>query len=190
MEFLKINANKLKITLTCEECEKYDIKENGGEFDTGNIRSAITAILSEIEGVDFKVEGEKLLVQLYPLKGGGAELFVTKLAGVGERERRAVGKSENLNTYESGVAYFSFDDLDTLTRVARIMAGKGTRADVYRSHSGEYILAAKEEKLDGVSDLEVISEFASRLSRSRIPPSPEWNKLICEGNAFEIFSKL
>lgn len=190
MEFLKINASKLKITLSAGECEKYNIKENAGEFDSTKVRDAIGEILDAAGASDFQTSSEKLLVQLYPTGDGGAELFVTKLALIGERERRAVKNSDNLNTYVKREAHFLFPDFDTLIRAARAMSGKKKRSDLYLGEEGKYLLSVIESKIDSVSDCDVLSEFGTRLYSQDHRISPEWYKLLRRGDAIDILAKL
>lgn len=190
MQILRINSNKLKITLTKEECEKFNIEDRGGEFDTAAVRSAIGAIFAELGEVDFSVEGEKLLVQLYPMSSGGAELFITKLSAVGERERRAIGQSANLSTYRKERTDYLFESLDDLIRAARVMSGKGIEADVYLSARGEYILSAHDARLDGISSADILLEYSTRLPPNTVDECREWYRLLRSGDALEIFSRL
>lgn len=186
MHFLRINEAKLKITLTAEECEKYDIRDKGGEFDAATVRAAITAILSEPIEVDFPIDGEKLLVQLYPMKEGGAEIFITKLSSVGERERRIIGKSDNLNTYHKARAYFRFEALADLIQAARAAAGREIPSDLYRKEDGEYILAVVEENVDGISNADIFLEYSTRLPPGSMAAPLEWYTLLYEGNALSV----
>ncbi len=190
MQVLRINSNKLKITLTKDECKRYNIEDNGGEFDTSVVRGAIGAIMSELGDIDFDIEGEKLLVQLYPEKGGGAELFITKLSSVGERERRAISTSENLSTYHKERACFLFERLDDLIRASRVMSGKGLVADVYLSPSGEYVLAVEDGRLDGLSICDIFLEYSTRLSPNSLSEGAEWYRPLRHGDALEVFAKL
>ena len=188
MEILRINASKLKITLTRAECAAYNIKESGGEFDSSRIRSALGDILEEAGAKDFYVGSEKLLVQLYPAKEGGAELFVTKLAEVGERERRAVARSGNLTTYTKSRAHFAFSELDHARRAARALLGRVGRSDLYSDMNGGYVLSLDENKLAGMSDCDLLCEFGTRMQAPTGRLSPEWYDLVYEGDAIERLS--
>ncbi|MBR7116622.1 MAG: adaptor protein MecA [Clostridia bacterium] len=190
LEYLKINSSKLKITLTADECDRYGIKERDGEFDSASVREVISDILDEAGvGGSFSRCGEKLLVQLYPLKDGGAELFITRLSGVGEREQKAITKASNINTYSKDVAYFLFDTLDALSNALSLFVKKKKRADVYLAESDKYILSIDEERLGALSDCDIISEFSHRLSPSEAP-RPEYDTLLTKGDAIELFSAL
>ena len=190
LDYLRINSSKLKITLTPDECERYGIKEHEGEFDSASVREVISDILDEAGvGSSYTRHGEKLLVQLYPLKDGGAELFITRLSVVGEREQRAITKASNISTYSKDVGYFLFDTLDDLTNALSLFKNGKKCADVYLSESDKYILSIDEERLGALSDCDILSEFSHRLSASDAP-RPEYDTLLTKGDAVELFSAL
>ena len=189
MEFLRINASKLKVTLTAPECERYGIRERDGEYDSRLVREVISEILDEAGAGDFCRSREKLLVQLYPARGGGAEIFITKLSQLGERERRAIGDAQNISTYERERAFFLFDSIDDLVGAAKILARRKKRADLYLRADKRLVLALEEERLGRLSDCDILTEFAIRLS-PLAEPRPEWDKLIARGDAIERVMRL
>ena len=189
MDYLRINSSKLKITLTASECAHYGIRETEGEYDSRLVRSVISEILDEAGAGDFCNRSEKLLVQLYPARGGGAELFITKLSYLGERERRAIGEAVNVNTYEREQAAFSFETLSDLISAAKLPMLKNKSADLYVRDEKRYILVLDEERLGRISDCDILSEFGSRLS-PMAAPRPEWDRLIRAGDAIEQLSML
>ncbi len=184
MEYLQINQNKLKITLTKAECESYGIKEEGGDFNSLSVRDSLGKILTAA-GVaeDFRREGEKLLVQLFPIGDGGAELFVTRLSSVGERERRAVSASPNVTTYKSSRARFVFATMADLISAAKALRGSPP-ADLYRTYDGEYLLDIREEKLGELSSSDILLEFSTRLPPTFVP-NAEWDTLLIKDNTLE-----
>lgn len=184
MEYLQINQNKLKITLTKSECESYGIKEEGGDFNSVTVRDTLGKVLKAAGAAeDFRREGEKLLVQLFPTGDGGAELFVTRLSSVGERERRAVTASRELTTYKSSRARFIFNTINDLTSAVRALRGTPS-ADLYRTYDGDYLLDIKDEWTDGLSSSDILLEFSTRLP-STFTPSAEWDTLLIKDNAIE-----
>lgn len=161
MEYLQINQNKLKITLTKSECESYGIKEEGGDFNSVTVRDTLGKVL----------------------KAAGAELFVTRLSSVGERERRAVTASRELTTYKSSRARFIFNTINDLTSAVRALRGTPS-ADLYRTYDGDYLLDIKDEWTDGLSSSDILLEFSTRLP-STFTPSAEWDTLLIKDNAIE-----
>lgn len=184
MEYLQINQNKLKITLTKAECESYGIKEEGGDFNSVSVRDTLREILASAAAEEeFRREGEKLLVQLFPLTDGGAELFVTRLSSVGERERRAVTSSPNLTTYKASRQKFIFENKENLERAVRALRG-APNADLYRTYDGDYLLDILDEQLGELSSSDILLEFSTRLPPNYLP-SAEWDTLIYKDSAVQ-----
>ena len=190
MDLLRINSSKLKITLSSEECERYGIRECGGEFDSRSVREVVADILDEAGAGGFCKPREKLLVQLYPAKDGGAELFITKLTVVGEREQRAIRESENLTTYTRERSLFLFDSFGDLLSAARVPALSGKRSDLYLRPDGKYLLVIDERRLGMLSDCDILSEFATRLAPTPGIPQPEWDKQLAADDAMRKLSRL
>ena len=191
MDFLVISETKLKITLNHEECEKYKIKASSAEHETAELRRTLSAILSEArDRVRFEMGNEKALIQLYPSRDGGCEIFLTKLTGVGERERRTISRSDNLNTYSKRRSVYEFDSLPSLTGAARAIRSKDKRCDVYLADSGHYYITVEEGDIDGFSELEILSEFAHRIPALPHEVIAERGKLLIKDRGLEVFSKL
>ena len=190
MELLRINSSKLKITLTADEREQYGIRESGGDFDTRAVREVVADILLDAGADGFCKPREKLLVQIYPTRSGGAELFITKLSQLGDREQRVIESSESLTTYARDVASFLFDSFADLLAASRLPQLLKKRSDLYLRPDEKYMLVIDEERLGGVSDCDIISEFATRLTAAQGRPQPEWDKLLRENDAIERLSRL
>lgn len=81
MELILINENKLKIILSSDEMERFDLDENEFHLCISNSRQILERILIEHGRHDLLnfTKGAKLLLQLYPDKNGGCELYVTRL---------------------------------------------------------------------------------------------------------------
>ena len=135
MDFLRINSSKIKITMSRADCERYGISESGGDYDSKLVREVISDILEDVGAEGFAKMGEKLLVQLYPTESGGAEIFVTKLSHLGERERRVISRAENLTTYNKERANFLFDTAADLYRAVGVLK-KPKPSDLYKLYGG------------------------------------------------------
>ena len=189
MDFLRINSSKIKIIMSREECERYGISERGGDYDSKLVRDVISEILEDAGAEGFAKIGEKLLVQLYPAASGGAEIFVTKLTHVGDRERRAISRAETLTTYNKERAHFLFDRPEDLYRAVRLLK-KEKPSDLYRISGGKYLLTVEEEYVGGMSDVEILAEFSTRIPLSDYEPSPEWDTLVAKDNAIARLRKM
>ena len=80
MELIKISASKLKIMLSVPDMQKYDLEADCIDCADEHTREAFRHIFDDAGAqVDFRTEGERLFIQLYTSRGGGCEIFVTKL---------------------------------------------------------------------------------------------------------------
>ena len=179
MEFLSVGGIKLKVILNAEECERYGIDrldgENLGETERASIKSILAAAGDE---VDFFASGERLLIQLYPLGDRGAELFVTKLSAIPERERRTVTESGIL-TYQGRRAVFRIADKSALLGISRLLGDRAV--DLYHANDGDYYLALDECVLGDISDCEPLSEFGERIHKLPLGIDTEWGRQIIAG---------
>ena len=192
MKFLLIGESKLKVTLNRAECEKYNIKAHqDSEYYGAEVRRTLRSILAEAKrSAGFDIGIEKVLIQIYPTEDGGAELFVTKLGLLSERERRAVSVSENLTTYSGTRGVYMFDTLDSLCEAARAVYKEGVSCDVYLGEGKEYYISISEHILNGFSEFEILSEYGKKLPELTSLHLREHAKLLCEGRGLEIFSRL
>ena len=82
MELIVINPSKLKITLSPPDMVKYALEGEGMEEVTPRTREAFRHIFRDARAESgFETEGFPLFIQLYASKGGGCEIFVTRLEG-------------------------------------------------------------------------------------------------------------
>lgn len=176
MEFLTVGGIKLKVVLDSRECEKYNIKSIEAGEPSPTVRASLHEILLAADDeCGFNVEGERLLIQIYPLQNGGAELFVTKLSAIPERERRSVTES-GIMTYTERSAYFRFPSELELLGAARARKNRVSR--VYKAIDGEYYLAISENIIAGISDCEILSEFGERIHKLPLGLNGEYGSLI------------
>ncbi len=80
MELIVIDDRKLKIMLTPPDMRHYDLHAERMTTTNAATRRAFRHIFDDArERIGFDTAGERLLVQLYTSRGGGCEIFVTKL---------------------------------------------------------------------------------------------------------------
>ncbi len=143
MELIIISESKLKIMLNADEVKKYDL-ETGCQGDISG-RAAFRNILKEArDKCGFDAVGERVFVQYYPERGGGCEMFITKLG-----EKRSE-KRTNTTEKRSGYIIYSFEKLSDLLDTCRrlkIARYKG-ESKAWRETSGEkYYLTLEKEIL-------------------------------------------
>ena len=80
MEHILISPGKLKLMLTKEDLAHYELDHalDDGAVDTS--RLAFRTLLADAGRLSgFDAGGDKLFIQLYPSKDGGAEIYITRL---------------------------------------------------------------------------------------------------------------
>ena len=85
MEHILINSGKLKLMLSREDIERYELSDvvgNGNNYPEGTSeqRMALRKLLDDAERIPGFDGGQgRLFVQLYPSRDGGAEVYITRL---------------------------------------------------------------------------------------------------------------
>ena len=76
-----VGESKIKIVLSEEERQSYSLDTSAPDISGPSARRSFWSILDMAKReVGFDPAGDKVLIQLYPIKNGGCEIFVTKSA--------------------------------------------------------------------------------------------------------------
>ena len=80
MELLRVSNSKLKITLTPEDMKRFELQCNSMDYANAETKRAFREILEEagLES-DFGITHGRTLIQVFPSKDGGCEMFITRL---------------------------------------------------------------------------------------------------------------
>ena len=156
MEFLLIGEAKLKIVMTEEETERYKLDSLGAECNTAEGRRAFWQVLDMARSeVGFDPAGDKVLIQFYPIKAGGCEVFVTKLGILPSNSARLVSRSDKISMLSRRKSYYYFEKAEdlqgALSALRRVLGSFRPEADAYKSDSGAYYLAIEEYGKGGES---------------------------------------
>ncbi len=90
MELIIIDESRLKIMLTKTDMHHYDLPADSASMAGASARRAFRHIFEDArERIGFDTTGERLFVQLYASRGGGCEIFVTKLGAEEDVPREA-----------------------------------------------------------------------------------------------------
>lgn len=80
MEHILISPGKLKLMLTKSDLDKYNLDCAALEGEHTHTRRAFRALLSDVKRVaGFDAASDKVFIQLYPSRDGGAEIYITRL---------------------------------------------------------------------------------------------------------------
>ncbi|MBQ9779130.1 MAG: adaptor protein MecA [Clostridia bacterium] len=99
MEWIRISNNKLKVMLSAEDTQRYDLDCQSTDSSDIMARAAFRAILSDVQReTGFDAAEDKVYIQMYPSKEGGCELFITKIGLLLSTEGES--KAKNARTQE------------------------------------------------------------------------------------------
>ncbi len=146
MEIIMINDSKLKIMLTSEDLEDFEIEAENLDYSNTETKRMFWDILNQAKHtVGFDTDGHRVLVQLYPSREGGCEMFITKIGEIREEElpcdkdeisspllHYKPSHKSSSGKYRTGA--FGFDRLDWMIDVCRRLRGIG-----YSGNSRAYI---------------------------------------------------
>ncbi len=95
MEHILISPGKLKLMLTKSDLDKYNLDTAALEGEHTYTRRAFRALLSDVKRVaGFDAASDKVFIQLYPSRDGGAEIYITRLLARDDaREKNARQKA-------------------------------------------------------------------------------------------------
>ena len=204
MEMIMINENKLKVMLTGADLEEFDLEAEDLDYSNTETKRMFWDILGRAKHtVGFDTDGVRVLVQLYPSREGGCEMFITKM---GEVCRDCAADSPDASPLAPILHYkpshrsppgkgrpgaFRFDCLEWLITVCRRLRGIG-----YTGSSAAYIDDRKSyylflEGLDPTGYLPLdeysfITEYGSRENVEELRlVLGERGKCICQSDAVE-----
>lgn len=101
MQAIKIGEHKIKITVTGAEMERHGIIGADEKRDSAIVRRGVWSLLEEVKiETGFDPGQEKILVQFYPMRDDGCEIFVTKLGVLSESSARLVCSSNRIAIME------------------------------------------------------------------------------------------
>ena len=209
MEIILISECKLKIALREEDLAAFEIRADELDYSNTETKRMFWDLLSRAKHkTGFDTDGQRVLVQLYPSKDGGCEMFVTKIGLLddGKDEKKCSQGYEKLSSQikkqkrtsiQKGVcSVFSFENTDQLLRVCRRLLDIGYIGDssAYNGDNGRIYLfladieAAVYSPLDEFSFiLEYGTKENSDLARYYVL---EHCKPLCEKGAVATLGKL
>ena len=195
LEFLLIGESKIKIVLSAEEAEKYRLDSASPDISGPGARRIFWRILDMARSeVGFDPAGDKVLIQLYPLKGGGCEMFVTKLGILSEASARMVSRSDRIAMLSRKRSIYAFDRLEDIiaasVAVKSAAGGLSPISDVYTDGEKYYLSIEEYGKGGEPTEFPCILEFGSGLTAELSTYIYEHAKLIAEGEGIGRFASL
>ena len=154
MELLRVNECKLKVALTKEDLADFDLRAEELDYGNTDTKRMLWEILSRAKhAVGFDTDGARVLVQLFPCRSGGCEMYITRLGtpddGTGNPREGAVTAtslhykpSHHPPTGTGRPGAFGFDRMDRLITVCHRLRGIGYagESEAYIGDDGRYYL--------------------------------------------------
>ena len=200
MELILISDSKLKIMLTSADMQQYALDCDTIDYDNTETRRAFWNILDEAKHrTGFDAAAERVFIQLYPSKGGGCEMYVTKLGFDDTRTARALlpGGSSKRGVLRSRISAYRFAGLDNLIAVCRRLRAlqESTAADnipstVWQDDTGHWHLILDETDTPPAL-LGFPAEFGTAEDAGRLSLYiHEHGTSVCRGNAADLLGRL
>ena len=211
MEFIVISESKIKVMMTAKDLEEFELVANELDYANTETKRMFWDVLSKAKRrTGFDTDGQKVLVQLYPSRQGGCEIFVTKIGSmysdeydedlfdtprqtlteipVKQRKKRPTEKRQ-----EKLVC--SFSSLSDMISLCRILDSRGYSGEssAYISEGARYYLALSEDVKDELSILRKFP-FISEFAEEENPKTSEYflkehSRAICQKSAVGTLSK-
>ena len=195
MEFLLIGESKLKIVLNEEETKNYKLDGSCEDSGGAGVRRSFWRILEMAkQEVGFDPAGDKVLIQFYPIKTGGCEVFVTKLGILPDSSARLVSRSNRISLLSKNRIFYLFYTLEDLIRAARAVkqasGNVSINSDVYLDDDKYYMSVEEYAKGGEPVEFPCILEFGVGLTADFGLYISEHADPLAEGDGIERFCAL
>lgn len=141
MELILISSSKLKIMLTRNDVAKYELNLEDIDNDKAQTGKAFRCILDEVKRkTGFDASRDKILVQIFPSRCGGCEIFITKPESM---------CTDGESTHKKPRDVYRFSKLDDLISVCRVLFVKGYKGEsaAYYDDKNYYLTLDREKEL-------------------------------------------
>ena len=189
MEILVISESKLKIMLEKEDMEKYGLFGSELNYDDPPTRRRLLSILDAAKAeCGFDTAAQKLLVQLYPSKDGGSEMFVTKLGPLPASAEQSLKRSRGVGVFVRGTEIYFAKHFSSLVSIARALGSKEVEESrvYYEEPRGYYLVLEQRGGGGALSPLLPAIEFADPVPASLQPYIEEYASLMIGENALNV----
>lgn len=191
MELLKIDNDKLKISLTREDMEKYALDFESFSYDNTETRRAFWSILDDAKHeTGFDAAVDTVSVQIYGGKSGGCEMYVTRT----HAKERIPGLP--VIPQHFGKALFGFTGIDDLLCACKALENLrfSGKSSAYFDEKGYYLQISdgfpRAGDRDCLTPADLLCEYGTRLSAESSEYIIENCRPICIDRAVPLLSVL
>ena len=168
MEYLMINEEKLKVTLDKRDLCDWEMCIDDLDYANPDAKSIFECILHYAKSeFGFDTFGHRVLLQLFPSKDGGCEIFITRL---GELSPRTGGGDNKMNGQRQA---YSFECLSHLLSACKILSTTEVQAEssAWRTIDGRWylLLSVHNDEPSSITKLSVLEEFGEKENSATLP---------------------
>lgn len=207
-----ISDSKLKIMLTSDDLKQFEINADELDYSNTETKRMFWDLLSQAKhDTGFDTDGQRVLVQLYPSKEGGCEMFVTKIgimcSAEGGREGKYISSDSERTALRTKSAKryapsnerysaFGFDRIEWMIGVCRRLADIGYigESSAYVADNGRAYLFLYDVDAAGFMPLDEFSFIVEYGTPENIDSLRlfigEHGRAICESNAVSLLGRL
>ncbi|MBQ1244363.1 MAG: adaptor protein MecA [Clostridia bacterium] len=164
MELILISDTKLKVMLSALDMQKYDLDNDSIDYDNTETRRAFWQILDEAKHkTGFDAASEKVFIQVYPSRGGGCEMYVTKLGALSSAlPEEAISRKTSFSMLRGKIGIYHFDSIEDVITVCRRLKSSGysSESGLYASENGGYDLVIHERLQNSIMNSSSVSEYS------------------------------
>ena len=198
MEMLMISDEKLKIVLSAEDLEDFGLGAEEPDYSKTETKRMIWDLLGRAKKkFGFTTEGHRMLIQLFPCRQGGCEIFICRMNRSEEAEElRVESSSKKTESLSARRGAYAFDALDSLLRVCRRLSEIGFSGES-RAYYGDdrryYLLLSGMNPSDYLpfDEYSFIEEYGRAESHEALSHRlPERARMICSSDAVSILGEI
>ncbi len=194
MEHILISPGKLKLMLTKSDLDRYQLDCDTIDEEGALTRQSFRELLDDVKRVSgFDAADDKVFIQFYPSRDGGAEIYITRLQQ--RRDRQYEGEDASIRI----LSVCSFESMQRLLEACAHMSHALPHASSAWCGEGKYYLILEDQiacrdYLRGIRPLEkrrFIGDYGQIiLDQTAIHYVKEHCFCFCEKNAVKILSDM
>ena len=207
MEIIMISESKLKVMLTSEDLQAFELEAEDLDYGNTETKRMFWDVLGRAKhSVGFDTDGQRVLVQLYPSRAGGCEMFITKLGALSCKKETGENRPDlhtviqtrpeaKAKAEATHLAAFGFENVERLLSVCRRLMSIGYhgKSDAYFGDDRRAYLLLSLPEVSGylpIDEFSFIGEYGSHENAEALRQYlGEHARPICRKEAVEVLSK-
>ncbi len=205
MDIIVINECKLKIMLGKEELDSFGISAESLDYSNTETKHLLWDLLDRAKHeTGFDTDGQRILVQLYPSRDGGCEMFITKMGSLSPKKDTKEDEdmatvhitSKSAQTAHKRTRTFGFERTEWLMSVCRRLYALGYEGESsahFCDDGRSYLMLSETDTFGFVSldELSFITEYGTCENTDAVKCFVgEHGKTVCENNAVALLGAL